>query len=156
MAEYEQYPQQVHTEYPDNASETPIEFPEGTPEKVHIPGIHGGTITPFQKGHQGPVRSPSYEKQKKAGAIQLKAQTTRKLRQMLIEEGCKVVRINGVEQTRLQRVAERIYDEAEAGQAWAANMIFDRIEGKAPNTTDDEADKVKILILRPGVSMDEL
>ena len=79
-----------------------------------------------------------------------------KLRQLLIQEGLKeTVGMDGSITTRFQRVAERIFDEAEAGEAWAAQMVFDRVEGKAAAIQEQAPDNIAVLIIR-GASTDEL
>lgn len=87
-----------------------------------------------------------------------------KLRQMLIEEGLKPARgpsgqpilgTNGTVMNRFQRVAERIFDEAENGEAWAAQMVFDRVEGKAGTVQDAGPQDVTVLVIR-GASTDDI
>jgi hypothetical protein len=89
-----------------------------------------------------------------------KATQTIMLRKLLIEEGLRESGIyddeTGLPVARIQQVVRRIYDEAEAGEAWAANLIFDRIGGKAPTTPIGEGEGPCVMLVVRGASTEEL
>ncbi len=78
------------------------------------------------------------------------------LRDMLIEEGCNPSgNIDGENKNRMQRVVERIFDEAELGEAWACQLLFERIDGKVPAVVNTDAVDVQVFVIR-GASTDQL
>jgi len=89
-----------------------------------------------------------------------KAQQSIKLRQLLIEEGVSPTGIydekTGLPIARIQQVVRRIYDAAEAGEAWAANLIFDRIGGKAPTAIGADDNGPTVMLVIRGASTDDL
>ncbi len=92
----------------------------------------------------------------KTGQVNKAAVSFRKeLRTMLVEEGLvETSPINGTTKPRIARVIERIYTEAEAGQPWACQLIFDRVDGKVSQPISGLEDAV-VLVIR-GASTDDL
>lgn len=114
---------------------------------------------PFMKGHdprRGPAFTVNDPRTNKHGQINKAAVSFgKKLRDMLVEEGLtKTSSINGESKERIKRVVERIYDEAEVGEAWAVQLIFDRVDGKVTQPIDGIGD-ISVIVMR-GASMDEL
>ncbi len=74
---------------------------------------------------------------------------------MLIEEGLvETVDMSGKVKSRIQRVVERIYDEAEAGEAWPAQTPFERVDGRVA-TKIETTENAVVLVLR-GASLDDI
>jgi hypothetical protein len=78
------------------------------------------------------------------------------LRDMLIDEGMKSAgNLGGDSKTRLQRVVERVFDEAELGEPWACQLVFERIDGKVPAVINADSTDTVVMVIR-GASTDEL
>jgi len=78
------------------------------------------------------------------------------LRDMLVEEGMKKYDPNSADsKMRIQRVVERIYDEAELGEAWAVQLIFERCEGKVTQPIEANSN-MPVIILTGGASMEDI
>jgi hypothetical protein len=77
------------------------------------------------------------------------------IRQMLVEEGCKVSDYcNPQGKMRIQRVVERMYDEAELGNEKMIEMIMERTEGKITQPIE-QIGNIPVLVIR-GASTDAL
>jgi len=77
------------------------------------------------------------------------------LRQMIVEEGLKVSDyMNPEGKMRIQRVVERMYDEAELGNDKYTEMIFERVEGKITQPVE-QIGSIPVLVIR-GASIEEL
>ena len=79
----------------------------------------------------------------------------KQLRAMLVEEGLKPTNpLSKNSKTRIEKVVQRVFDEAERGEAWAVQLIFERVEGKVTQPIEAPGN-TQILVIRGG-SMNEL
>lgn len=129
-----------------------------SPSEVLYGGINKHTGRPLN-AHQRAVQNGSV-KIAQGKSHPRKGEETRRfratLRELLIDEGLKENdHIDGRSISRIQRVVERIFDEAELGEPWACAMIFDRVEGKAPIQIQTEPGDTMMLVIR-GASTDDL
>ncbi len=68
------------------------------------------------------------------------APATSPLRQLLMEEGAHVLVLpSGERIERRHAVVRRLYEAAEAGEAWAIQLVFERLEGKTPAKVEVDA-----------------
>lgn len=153
-------------------------IPKGTPEYEQmlikgaqnaVPEVFGFSDLPelekiqaIEKERNGHKRSSWIGKDGvdyrwKGGQVNKAAVQFRKnLRAMLIEEGLReTTDITGENKPRIKRVVERIFDEAEIGEAWACSLIFERVDGKAPLQIQAEQGDTVVMVIR-GASTDDL
>jgi len=125
-----------------------------------VPPVRRGNIT---SENAAVINPKPFRKDDANGNINKHGATKKSVRQfantfkdMLVEEGLRPWNPNDpTSMTRIQRVVERIYDEAEAGEAWAVQVILERVEGKVPTTVVPQDGDVAVLVIR-GASMDDL
>lgn len=138
-----------------NAGANGVSTPTPTPDA----GPKPHQFQPGDDPRRGPLFQPGPDPRRHKGGQMNKAALSfgRQIREMLIEEGLKeTTSISGQEaKTRIQRVVERVYDEAELGQPWAVQTIFERVDGKITQPIENTG-TVPVLVLKGDASMDDI